>query len=186
MLATTSLTACDAMALVLLELETDEGFLKDYYAGAFGAIAAGLQLQHADAVRTLLGRDQGAVFAPEGQRAIEPVHLDRLEIIELWGLVRLRRDALRLHRHHDGMLFGRPFLQLPAYREKPYQPSLGHIVTWWTDIHEATARGVKLLDEALCAMVNWRTDDELSIRTLRSQFGYPDPAPVYDKWAALY
>ena len=184
MSATTSLTACDAIALLLLELETGDGYLKDYYAGAFRAIVAGLQLQHPDALCALLGPNQRAVL--EGQRTIQPLQLGQMEIVEFWGLVRLRRDALQLHRHHEGLMFGRPFLQDPSYRDRSYQPSLSQVVTWWKEAHETTAHGVKLLDQALCAMVNWSTADELSLKILQARFGYPDPEPVYDKWAASF
>src|SRR5688572_7163310 len=91
-------SACDAISLAQLELQTKPGARKDYYAAAATAVVAGLRLPSSHAVWTLFQRPN----LPEPPA----LPLTAIEMFEVFQLSRLRQAALALYRQHDGYLLG--------------------------------------------------------------------------------
>jgi hypothetical protein len=165
--------AYDAVALAQLEFRTEVGYLKDFYTSAAKAVVDALGLPSNDVVRMLL----------QQRKPPDPpsLMLTIAEMLEVMQLSRLRQATLALYREHDGYLLGSPFLAEPAFQDKPYQPSLQQVAAWWTVSRHQMPRGVQLIDEAICAMVGWDTATGVPFKRLLRDFGYPDPAPVYNQ-----
>jgi len=167
-------TACDAVAISQLAAGSPS-LLKDYYMPAFEAVARGLQLRHADVAFKMLTLK----WVPESHPLLR---LDTLEVVALWHLTQLRKAAMSMLRFDSGALLGDHWLRSDLYRDRSYQPGLQAVQAWREASDAHIASGVTLVDQAVCGMLGWDTGSTVTLRALRSQFGYPDPGPAREKW----
>jgi alkylated DNA repair dioxygenase AlkB len=119
------------------------------------------------------------------ERGPEPhplLRLDTLEVVALWNLLRLRKAAMSMLRFDSGDLLGDHWLRSDPYRDRSYQPSLQAVQAWREASDAHIAGGVTRVDQAVCGMLGWDTASTVTVRALRSQFGYPDPGPAREKW----
>ena len=159
--------ACDAIALSQLAVGPASSLMDDYVS-AFDAVAEALQLRQAEAAFELLTMK----WVPDLHLLLG---LDMLEVAALWNLIQLRKAAMSTLRFDSGALFGDHWLRSDPYRERSYQPSLQAVQAWREASDAHITGGVTLVDQALCGMLGWDTASTVTLRALRSQFGYPDP-----------
>jgi hypothetical protein len=169
-----SFTACDAVALAFLSLAPRADYVRDYHRAACAAVVAGLRLEGHRELLALLDAERGIP-----QPAFT---LDTGEVLEMGQLLRLRRALLAVYQVNDGVLLGVPFFGGKHYRDRPYQAGVRPVAEWWKAAHDEVATGVRLVDQALCALVGWDASIAITLSALRRDFGYPDPKPVYERW----
>jgi hypothetical protein len=131
------------------------------------------------ALEAALGIDARKLFRLPADAVGSRDEFDR--VLAIQSLLEVAEGARRYHRIFEGVLVGDPFRRdaLPA----PGFEKFHEAVAFYDQSRMDMAEGIARIHLAICELLEWDADARVGWDDLHHRGGWPDPAPLAEKWA---
>lgn len=134
----------------------------DFYRSAYRSVTAALKLREPERLPTWLRRQRAGMACTD-------------EFAAVIQLVRVREAFIATQDEYGEMLEGDRWGSGRSSRLGPEaRATVERARRWYDDTGDRLLRELHHLDAALCAVLGWDPEASISLRTLRTRYGFPD------------